>query len=269
MKIALPPKHYCRNSTEHVQLENAPELGELQKLTVSHDNSGTGADWFLEHVEIREAETGSLWKFPCRRWVDSERESSALSLDLFPVNEAHKPQLRGLAVNGRMTMASGMVPHPSKTNGGEDACFFHSFDDNSTVLGVADGVGDWALRGVDAGEFARRLLLEAHNAAALMGSANCDGPPSAAARVLQCAWDAMIDPTTKEVVVPGSSTVCIVSLDTATGELGVANLGDSGVLVCREGHVEFRTPQQEHFFGFPFQLSSLDSGDKPEDAQVR
>eukprot|EP00164_Ancoracysta_twista_P005999 GFYU01008269.1.p1 GENE.GFYU01008269.1~~GFYU01008269.1.p1 ORF type:complete len:134 (-),score=17.58 GFYU01008269.1:37-438(-) len=37
-------------------------------------------------------------------------------------------------------------------------------------------------------------------------------------------------------------------------------------MVIRDGRAVFRTPQQEHDFGFPFQLSSLGQ-DSPEDAQ--
>ena len=58
-----------------------------------------------------------------------------------------------------------MIPHPSKANrkyvlpphgGGEDAYFI---DDSLNCVGVADGVGGWALHGVDAGIFARQLMV--------------------------------------------------------------------------------------------------------------
>ena len=58
-----------------------------------------------------------------------------------------------------------VIPHPAKANrsyvlpphnGGEDACFA---DDDIGCVGVADGVGGWASHGVDAGIFARQLMV--------------------------------------------------------------------------------------------------------------
>lgn len=62
--------------------------------------------------------------------------------------------------------------------------------------------------------------------------------------------------------VQGSSTACIVLLDKETGILHSATLGDSGFLVAgrmpsrsktNELMVKYRSPQQEHSFGFPYQ----------------
>lgn len=70
----------------------------------------------------------------------------------------------------------------------------------------------------------------------------------------------------------GSSTVCIVLIDMAQGRLSSANLGDSGFLVLgstvseRHLHVKYRSPQQEHEFGFPFQLGHQESADGANDA---
>ena len=52
------------------------------------------------------------------------------------------------------------------------------------------------------------------------------------------------------------------------GFLSSANLGDSGYLVVRDGRVAYRTAQQEHIFGCPYQLSSAKDGDSPADAIV-
>ena len=46
------------------------------------------------------------------------------------------------------------IPHPEKTNGGEDAFFT-----NKKSLGVADGVGGWNDVGVDPGIFSREFLF--------------------------------------------------------------------------------------------------------------
>lgn len=51
-------------------------------------------------------------------------------------------------------------------------------------------------------------------------------------------------------------------------------MGDSGFLLIgttvrnRRLHVKYRSPQQEHSFGFPYQLGHLDSADRPHDAML-
>ncbi len=58
----------------------------------------------------------------------------------------------------------------------------------------------------------------------------------------------------------------------AQGRLTSANLGDSGFLVLgstpseRHLHVKYRSPQQEHEFGYPFQLGHQENADRANDA---
>ena len=62
-----------------------------------------------------------------------------------------------------------------------------------------------------------------------------------------------------QVTIPGSCTVCLCSLfnDGIGGaSIEVANLGDSGLRVIRNGSVVFSTRPQEHQFNMPFQLAS-------------
>ena len=72
----------------------------------------------------------------------------------------------------------------------------------------------------------------------------------------------------------GSSTCCIVLLDTQHGRLASANIGDSGFMILgvtpnnAKPHVKFRTPQQEHQFGCPYQLGHHAAADPPEDAML-
>ena len=53
----------------------------------------------------------------------------------------------------------------------------------------------------------------------------------------------------------GSSTACIVALDRSKQTLHTANLGDSGFMVVRQGHVVHRSNEQQHSFNTPYQLS--------------
>lgn len=74
--------------------------------------------------------------------------------------------------------------------------------------------------------------------------------------------------------IQGSSTCCIVLVDSLHGRLASANVGDSGFMILgstdynAEPHVKFRTPQQEHQFGCPYQLGHHKAADPPEDAML-
>lgn len=52
----------------------------------------------------------------------------------------------------------------------------------------------------------------------------------------------------------------------AGGRLEVANLGDSGVRVVRDGRVMFASAAQQHMFNMPFQLSHPSIIESPDDA---
>lgn len=87
------------------------------------------------------------------------------------------------------------LPHPQKrATGGEDAWFI-----SGNTVGVADGVGGWARKGIDSGEYSRTLM----NSAKKTVTASTKKPTplqvlTVAHRSAQC---------------PGSSTACIVQLD--------------------------------------------------------
>ncbi|KAF6037945.1 PPTC7 [Bugula neritina] len=53
----------------------------------------------------------------------------------------------------------------------------------------------------------------------------------------------------------GSTTACIISLDTEASKLYTANLGDSGYMVVRNGRILARSQEQQHYFNSPFQLT--------------
>jgi hypothetical protein len=57
----------------------------------------------------------------------------------------------------RLVSGAHMIPHPEKRHkGGEDAYFL---SEDGQVLGVADGVGGWALSGVDSGLYSKSLMF--------------------------------------------------------------------------------------------------------------
>lgn len=156
----------------------------------------------------------------------------------------------------RLTLKSGvaLVPHPARADrqyelpphgGGEDAYFV---DDEIGVLGVADGVGGWAARGIDSGHYSRQLM----NFAAEEVRAGSVDP----LLVLQHAHS--------RATAEGSATALILSLNQTDGGVRVANLGDCGFVHLRHGEVLFQSPPLEHSFGTPFQLEANPLGDSIE-----
>ncbi|KAF1327992.1 Serine/threonine protein phosphatase, partial [Globisporangium splendens] len=157
------------------------------------------------------------------------------------------------------------LPHPQKrATGGEDAWFICS-----NTVGVADGVGGWARKGIDSGEYSRTLMSSAHSALGSVASAS-DSVPTPL-EVLTYAHG--------KARCAGSSTACIVQLHDLA--LRTINLGDSGFLLCRplpspesekdedkplKWQVVYEAPHQSHYFNCPYQLG-FGNGDLPDQGQ--
>ncbi|KAJ2841946.1 hypothetical protein IWW36_006084, partial [Coemansia brasiliensis] len=151
------------------------------------------------------------------------------------------------------------------TSVGEDA-FFHRGD----ALGIADGVGGWAgVANADPSLFARRLMHHVcreiqryEDIDDELFSAYYDAAP---VDVLRRAYEITADEMSARAM-RGSSTACVVVL--RGDELRVANLGDCGLTVVRQGDMVYRTEEQQHSFNFPYQLGTEAHSDAPSDAQV-
>ncbi|KAM7474697.1 hypothetical protein LguiB_021940 [Lonicera macranthoides] len=122
--------------------------------------------------------------------------------------------------------------------GGEDAYFIaHNW------LGVADGVGQWSLEGINPGVYAHELMDICKNI--VLG-----GNSVPIAKVL--------NQSVAEAQSPGSSTVLIAYFDGQI--LHAANIGDTGFIVIRNGAVYQRSSPMLHEFNFPLQIHR---GDDP------
>nr|GMC83277.1 probable protein phosphatase 2C 62 [Ipomoea batatas]GMC85580.1 probable protein phosphatase 2C 62 [Ipomoea batatas] len=145
----------------------------------------------------------------------------------------------------QLVLSSGaaLLPHPSKAlTGGEDAYFVT----NQNWLGIADGVVQWSLEGTYPGLYSRELME------------NCEKV------ILQSGSDSGTDPkvvlklSVAKVESPGSSTVLIAHFDGQA--FHVANIGDSGFLIIRNGVIYKKSSPMLHEFNFPMQIGS---GDDP------
>ncbi|XP_078332217.1 lipoxygenase homology domain-containing protein 1-like isoform X5 [Crassostrea virginica] len=59
-------------------------IGELQKIAISHDDSGFRSDWFLDKVIIDCPSLGKSWTFPCNRWLAKGKDDGKIERELFP-----------------------------------------------------------------------------------------------------------------------------------------------------------------------------------------
>ncbi|XP_006647565.1 putative protein phosphatase 2C 24 [Oryza brachyantha] len=121
----------------------------------------------------------------------------------------------------------------------------HFMRQESGVIGVADGVGGYRERGVDAAAFARALMYNAFEAvvSAAPGTGICPY------ELLQYAHQEAVAART-----PGASTAVLLSLAGTT--LRYAYVGDSAFAVFRAGRLFVRSKVQQWSFNFPFQLSA-------------
>lgn len=152
------------------------------------------------------------------------------------------------------TMVAGAFYLPKENKEkplGEDAHFIYA---EGQTIGVADGVGAWSFRGIDAGNYSRMLMSKAEGSARSQAGGGGGGGGVNPMKVLTDAY--------ARTKVMGSSTACILTL-TNDGVISAVNLGDSGFAIIRAGSVEYRSPVQQHEFNCPFQLGRDIRSDLP------
>jgi protein phosphatase PTC7 len=143
---------------------------------------------------------------------------------------------------------------------GEDAVFVArnfpdcvDFDEMRVcAIGIADGVGSYALRGVDPSVMAWAMMDGIKAVIEQDHKTTC-------IEALTQAYDNIVK--TKSVDV-GASTACVISFSTGVDVLGNkvlkltgANIGDSSFMVIRDGVMLYRTKEQTHGFNCPYQLA--------------
>ncbi|KAK4271773.1 hypothetical protein QN277_020415 [Acacia crassicarpa] len=158
----------------------------------------------------------------------------------------------------KMDIGVTYLPKPNREKPLGEDCYFMLSDRNT--VGVADGVGGWSKKGIDAGKYALELMQHAMLATLRQpkGSVN---PRTVLNEAFQ---------RTKS---EGSSTACIATLKQNFGEnsnqeyysLHAVNVGDSGFMLFRNLKLVFRSPTQQHRFNAPYQLGK--KSDTPEKAE--
>uniref|UniRef100_G5E7R4 Lipoxygenase homology PLAT domains 1 n=1 Tax=Meleagris gallopavo TaxID=9103 RepID=G5E7R4_MELGA len=128
----------------------AIDLGELKKLRIRHDNSGSSPSWFLERVEIVDLKESTTYYFPCQRWLAVEEDDGQIVRELVPVDEAFVKKdsendgqslaTLGLEQKAKSTTYIVKVKTGDKKNAGTDANVF------ITLYGSKDDTGIVSLK---------------------------------------------------------------------------------------------------------------------------
>jgi protein phosphatase PTC7 len=157
----------------------------------------------------------------------------------------------------RLICGGWMIPHPEKiASGGADSFFFSPHS-----AGVADGVGEWEWRfKLDPRKFAEQLMKGCLVSSEHNQSMSCKSSAEVEMKV-----QSVLTAGYESARAFGSSTACIAALDSSGERLGVANIGDSGLVHFRKQFLTgalsmtcvMRTREQQHGFNVPYQLSRI------------
>ncbi|CAH8570297.1 unnamed protein product [Schistosoma margrebowiei] len=67
--------HFTRGSTVEVYLPPCPQLGEITKLKVGHNRTGSSPSWFLNKVIVDDLRMNRVFEFPCYAWIAKPSEA--------------------------------------------------------------------------------------------------------------------------------------------------------------------------------------------------
>jgi len=60
-----------------------PNLGNLQKITIYHDNTGVAPGWYLDRVVISNMRTSQQWTFSCYCWLAVDEGDGSISRTIY------------------------------------------------------------------------------------------------------------------------------------------------------------------------------------------
>lgn len=110
-----------------ITLLSPNDLGEIEKITIWHDNSGKKAGWYLDYVEIQKP-SGPSWTFGANRWLAKDEGDGKLCITLY--STTYNITVYTGDVDGGGTDANVYITlYGSKGNSGEKLLDISSHDD--------------------------------------------------------------------------------------------------------------------------------------------
>jgi hypothetical protein len=76
-----------RNQTDIFSFKDILSLGELIKLRIRHDNTGSfigNSHWHLEHVKVEDVNKGRSYMFNCNKWLSLKKDDGQIVRELTP-----------------------------------------------------------------------------------------------------------------------------------------------------------------------------------------
>ncbi|KAL0479670.1 protein phosphatase PTC7 [Acrasis kona] len=123
-------------------------------------------------------------------------------------------------------------------------------------IGMADGVGGYTEVGVDPSVFAWKIME--YTKQKTLEDSLIDDPRTA----LEEAHQKVIS---EKLIPAGGCTVSVANMFYPEGSdqlfMQYTNLGDSSIMVVRDGKILFKSQEQTHFFNCPYQLSIPSNGE--------
>ncbi|TKY71447.1 phosphatase 2C 71 [Spatholobus suberectus] len=182
--------------------------------------------------------------------VGNSERNDYESISQLTVPHIHSAEM---ANNGEKTLRTELfldsgaacLPHPSKASTGREDAYFIS---HQNWLAVADGVGQWSLEGSNAGLYIRELMEKCENIVSNYENSSMIKPVEVITR------------GAAETQSPGSSSVLVAHFDGQV--LHVANVGNTGFIIIRDGFILKKSTPMFHEFNFPLQIVK---GDNPSE----
>ncbi|XP_076807722.1 lipoxygenase homology domain-containing protein 1-like isoform X3 [Clavelina lepadiformis] len=57
-------------------------IGEIRKVRIAHDNTGTSPGWLCESVTLTDVTTGQVLQFPCNRWLSRDEDDGEICREI-------------------------------------------------------------------------------------------------------------------------------------------------------------------------------------------
>lgn len=202
--------------------------------------------------------TGTLFAGAvCASFVAPSRSFSASRITQVPGSPSSAPATpRPVQVLATSSCIGKIVPDPRPRaswklcNCGDDAYYVGVHATHATIA-VADGVGGW---GDCADEFSNMLMrnLKPH-----------DVPNTSAIEQLSGAYVQCVKDRAR-----ASTTACVSHIDCTSGKFSIANVGDSGFMIFRNGAKMYSSEPMQVRFNMPYQLGAHANAHTPNDARL-
>ncbi|KAM5305132.1 lipoxygenase homology domain-containing protein 1 isoform 3-T3 [Glossophaga mutica] len=80
-RLESAKKNFEKGAEDRFTLD-APDLGQLMKITVGHNNKGRSAGWFLSKVAIEDVGNKRKYDFPLNRWLALDEDDGKIQRDI-------------------------------------------------------------------------------------------------------------------------------------------------------------------------------------------